>query len=270
MDFAAYLRRIAFDGSVRPDVATLEALHRAHLFAVPFENLSIGWGEPIAIDLAAHYAKIVDRRRGGFCYEQNHLFGWALERIGFRLTQLGAAVWADRDGEIGYGDPASHLLLRVDLDEPWIADVGFCDHFRAPMPLRDGFVREEEARAYRLDRETEDGEVAWTLSTRAHGGDWTPGYRFADVERPMTYFAAMCRFHQTSPRSPFTRKRLCSLAGEDGRVTLSGDDWIVTDRDGTRHVRAVADEAEAAALPRGRFGITVPRPATPEPRDERP
>lgn len=262
MDLDAYLERICYDGPLTVDTATLEALQRAHLLAVPFENLGIGWGELITIDLARHYAKIVERRRGGFCYEQNHLFAWALAQLGFTVGPLGAGVWASRDGVEGFGDPGSHLLTRVDLDEPWIADVGFGENFRAPLRLAHGLVQEQPPHAYRVERSVGAGEETWTTASREPDGTWKPGYRFANVVRPMAYFERMCRFHQTSPQSPFTRKRVCSLATPDGRITLSGDEWIVTALDGSRVVTPIADEAEATHLLKEFFGIDTPAPAS--------
>lgn len=255
MDLDAYLQRIRYDGPLAVDATTLAALQRAHLLAVPFENLDIGWGAPITIDLVRHYAKIVERRRGGFCYEQNHLFAWALAQIGFRVGPLGAGVWAVRDGVEDFGDPASHLLTRVDLDEAWIADVGFGESFRAPLRLVDGLVQEQTPNAYRVDRTVVGDEETWTTASREPDGAWKPGYRFANIVRPMSHFERMCRFHQTSPRSPFTQKRVCSLATVDGRITLSGDEWIVTSLGGSRVVTPIADEVEAVRLLKERFGI---------------
>ena len=86
-------------------------------------------------------------------------------------------------------------------------------------------MQDEGPRAFRLDRERDGGDRdAWALSTRDAQGLWTRDYRFADIARPIEYFAAMCRFHQTSPLLPFTQKRLCSLATPAGRLTLSGNE----------------------------------------------
>lgn len=255
MELDAYLHRIGHHEPVRADLATLTALHRAHLFAIPFENLDIGWGRSITIDVERHYDKLVVRRRGGFCYEQNHLFSWALERIGFRVAALGAAVWSNRDGIGRFGDPAAHLLTRVDLEDAWIADVGFGENFRTLLRLVDGMVQDQGPVAYRLDRSLVTTEATWTLSTRDATGRWEPTYRFADVARPMTYFEGMCRFKQTSPASHFTKKRLCSIAVPTGRLTLSGDEWIVSGLDGSRAVTPIADEHEAARLLERHFGI---------------
>src|SRR5690242_11838717 len=91
-DVAAYLDRIAYTGPLTPSLATLRALHLAHLRAVPFENLDIGLGRPIVLDDAALYEKIVVRQRGGFCYELNGLFARLLCELGFPVTLLSAGV----------------------------------------------------------------------------------------------------------------------------------------------------------------------------------
>lgn len=85
-DIGAYLRRIGYSGSVAPNAETLREIHRAHLFAVPFENLDIRWGREIRVDEEAFIRKIVEYRRGGFCYELNGAFGTLLRTLGFRVT----------------------------------------------------------------------------------------------------------------------------------------------------------------------------------------
>jgi N-hydroxyarylamine O-acetyltransferase len=92
MDVPAYLSRIGDTGSREPTAATLRRLHRAHMLAVPFENLDTHAGKPIVLDDEALFAKIVGRHRGGFCYELNGLFAALLHRLGFRVAMLSAGV----------------------------------------------------------------------------------------------------------------------------------------------------------------------------------
>src|SRR3954447_25028309 len=94
MEIDAYLKRIAYRGSREPTVETLRQLHRAHLLAVPFENLDIPLGNPIVLSVPSFYDKIVERRRGGFCYELNGLFAWLLEQLGFHVELLSAGVFS--------------------------------------------------------------------------------------------------------------------------------------------------------------------------------
>jgi len=245
MNIDAYLARIAVAGPSSPSPATLSALHLAHLFSVPFENLDIG-RRSIVLDGAAFFEKIVQRRRGGFCYELNGLFAALLRELGFRVTLISGQV-ATATG--GFGPEFDHLALLVELDERWLVDVGFGDSFLEPLRLDSRDVTIQGKREYRIDEA--DGE--WTLLRRETG--WEPQYRFTVEARSLADFSGMCVYHQTSPESGFTRRSLCSIATESGRVTLSGDRLIIT-RDGAREERPVA-EAERAILLREHFGVAL-------------
>ena len=247
MDIRAYLARIAYAGPLDVSPDTLRALHLAHLYAVPFENLDIHLGRRLSLDGLALFDKIVTRRRGGFCYELNGLFCGLLRELGFRVTMLSAEV-ARQAG--GFSAPLDHLALRVDLDEPWLADVGFGNGFRLPVRLDDAADQPQGASAYLI---LPDGDYR-VLMRRDAGGDWTPQDRFTYQPRALTDFAERCHFHQTSPESHFTQARICTLATSAGRVTLSGMRLIVTTFAG-RTETDLPGEAEYAATLRERFGV---------------
>lgn len=245
MDIAAYLARLAYTGPTGPSPATLAALHLAHLFAVPFENLDIG-RRPIVLEEAAFFEKIVQRRRGGFCYELNGLFAALLRELGFRVTLVSGRV-ATAAG--GFGAEFDHLALVVELDERWLLDVGFGDSFLEPLRLDSRDATVQGKREYRID------EVDGELVLLRRETEWKTQYRFSVEARALADFSGMCVYHQTSPESGFTRRSTCSIATESGRVTLSGDRLIVT-RDSVRDERPVA-EAEKAALLREHFGVVL-------------
>jgi N-hydroxyarylamine O-acetyltransferase len=250
MNVLAYLDRIGYRGPLAPTAETLRALQVAHLQAVPFENLSIHAGQPIILDLDDLFDKVVARRRGGFCYELNGLFAALLRELGFTVDLLAAGV-ARPNGS--FGPDFDHMTLAVRLAEPWLADVGFGDSFREPLLLD---AREEQVqgdRAYRID---EDGDHLVLLQRQGAEGAWEPQYRFTRRPHELPDYAEMCIYHQTSPQSHFTQKRVCSLATPDGRVTLS-DLRLITTRGGVRQERMLADEEESAAALRELFGIIV-------------
>jgi len=247
MDVHAYLARIGYDGPRAPTPEALSALHRAHLHAVPFENLDIPLGTPIELSPPALFDKVVTRRRGGFCYELNGLFGWLLGELGFAVELLSARVFNGRE----FGPEFDHMLLRVEADGPWIADVGFGDSFLEPLPLGPG-VQTQRGVDYQLVRDDPD----WTLQQRKLGADWEPQYVFSLAPHSLADFEGMCHYHQTSPDSPFTRKSVCSRATPDGRVTLSNGRLIVT-ADGQREEHDVADEAAYRALLREHFEVDL-------------
>lgn len=251
MDTNAYLERIGYRESIIHTLEALGQLQLAHLYAVPFENLSIHWGEPIVLEEAALFAKIVTRRRGGFCYEVNGLFAHLLRALGFPVQMLSAAVYANGV----YGPEFDHMTLLVRLEEYWLVDVGFGDSFRQPLRLEEREVQAGgDGRLYRLIPERDGERLGLWATPTAEPAVWEPQYSFG--LRPYTFadYAEMCHFHQTSAESPFTQKRVCTLATPDGRLTLSQNRLITTAK-GQRTERLLADEAEEAAVLRDLFGI---------------
>lgn len=247
MNVGAYLDRIGVRRPVGRDAASLRYLQVAHLLSVPFENLSIHWGEPIVLDEAALFEKVVVRRRGGFCYELNGLFAALLRELGFDVDLLAAEV-AREDG--GYGPPFDHLALRVHVGEGRLVDVGFGDSFREPLRLDASGEQVEGSDAFRIDA-VGDRRV---LSRRGVGDVWAPQYRFGLEPHDLAEYEPMCRYHQTSPDSHFTRNRVCSLATATGRITLSGMKLVETEKR-FRRERVLEDEREYDALLQGRFRI---------------
>ena len=250
MDVGAYLERLGYDGPLAPTLETLRGLHEAHYRTVPFENLDIALGRPITLGEAALFDKIVARRRGGFCYELNGLFAALLRALGFRVTLLSAGVLSQIHGD--FGPEFDHLALRVDLAEPWLADVGFGDAFCRPLQLG---ARDEQRDPEGVFRIAEfDG---WhVLEAQDAEGGWRPEYRFTLMPRALSDFAARCHYHQTSPDSGFTRHSTCSLPTATGRATVSDRRLIVT-TDGVRRETELPDEAARAAALREWFGIVV-------------
>jgi N-hydroxyarylamine O-acetyltransferase len=250
MNVEAYLQRIGYDGDRIPNAESLRNLHHAHMLTVPFENLDIHLGRPIVLDEKSLYEKIVLRRRGGFCYEANGLFAALLRELGFDVTLLSARVM---DG----GKPGpefDHLTLLVQLEERWLADVGFGDSFREPLRLDDPNVQLQNHGAYRLTR---DGEQ-WTLLARSSDNEWKPQYVFTLRPYQLADFVGMCHYHQTSAESHFTQKRVCSLATPAGRVTLSDMRLIIT-QGGERQERMLANQEEYAKALREYFGFKLDR-----------
>jgi N-hydroxyarylamine O-acetyltransferase len=220
-----YLARIHYTGSREPTAETLRALQYQHLLHVPFENLDIHWKRPIVVDTDRFLHKILEEGRGGFCYELNGAFAWLLRELGFEVKLLEARV-PTPDG--GLGPPFDHMALLV--NDEWLADVGFGDFFLHPLHLSEigdgGVVRR-------------NGELEYELSLEP---------------RELHEFAPMCDYQQFDPRASFTKRRVCTLATPDGRITLSDTKLIVT-KDGVRTETPVAAEEWNEVL-RATFGIT--------------
>jgi len=249
VDIPAYLSRIQYTGPTEANAETLRALHRAHLLAVPFENLDIDLGRKITVDEGAILDKVVVLRRGGFCYELNGAFAALLRALGFQVTLLSARVARANGDE---GPEFDHLTLRVDLEEPWLADVGFGESFLEPLRLEAGRDQLDPTGTYRLHAQGERLRMEKFVTD----GSWKPQYSFSLEPRRLEEFAGMCRYHQTSPDSSFTQNRICSRATPDGRITLS-EMKLITTRKGEREERSLGSEEEWNSILRKRFGILL-------------
>ncbi|MCI0391825.1 MAG: arylamine N-acetyltransferase [Acidobacteria bacterium] len=251
MNIAAYLDRINYHGPLAPTAETLRELQLSHLLTVPFENLSIHARQPIVLDDNALFEKIVKRRRGGFCYEANGLFAALLRALGFDVTMLSAGV-ANVEGE--FGPDFDHLALMVTIDERWLVDVGFGDSFREPLLIDKRDEQWQGERAYRIES---DGRYLILMPRDdVADGEWKAQYRFTLQPYEYSDYEEMCRYHQTSPQSHFTRGRICSRATPDGRVTLC-EMYLIITRNGERQERSLANEEEYAAMLREHFGIVL-------------
>src|SRR2546426_11979216 len=178
----AYLKRIGYAGPLKPNSNLLRNLHRAHLFAVPFENLDISFGLKIICDEDAFLRKIIERHRGGFCYELNGAFAALLRSLGFQVSLLSARVPRE-DGSLS--PEFDHLTLRVDLEEPWLADVGFGDSFMEPLRLKTGIEQEQDGRRFRI---VDFGE-SLHVERAESGGWWKTEYSFTLKPRHLREFA---------------------------------------------------------------------------------
>jgi N-hydroxyarylamine O-acetyltransferase len=252
-DVDGYLHRIGYAGPREPTADVLRQLQRAHLLAVPFENLDINpAGTPILLSGDALFDKVVARRRGGFCYELNGLFAIALEQLGYDVSLVAGQV---SRGIGTFGPEFDHLALLVRVDgATYLADVGFGDFSMEPLDLSVRGPQQPRGggKAFAVDPV---GDDVWV--TREPPGDdgWTDGYRFTVRPRRLEDFTAQCRWFETDPDSHFRKKRVCSIATADGRVTLTYTELIVT-CDGERVVTPVSPEEWPAVLA-DRFGIAV-------------
>jgi N-hydroxyarylamine O-acetyltransferase len=265
LDVGAYLRRIGYEGAVRPSPGVLAGLSLAHLRAVPFENLDIvPLGRPIQLEPAALFAKIVRGGRGGFCFELNGLLAAILEEIGFGVERL-ASQFAQESG--GYSHSRDHLMLGVTAtaaDERgpagsrWLVDVGAgTTSLASPADFPDeiGVGAETppdpaDGSSYRVERSPEFAHL-WR---RLPGEPWTESNRIDLTPLRLDDFRERCLELQTSPESVFTSGSICSHLTPNGRVTIRDGRLIVT-TDGVRTERPLPDETAIGAALAEYFGI---------------
>jgi N-hydroxyarylamine O-acetyltransferase len=249
MDTAAYLARIGYTGPLDPDPEMLCALHLAHLYRVPFENLDISLGREIRCDETCFLHKIIELRRGGFCYELNGAFAALLRALGFPVTLLSARV-AREDGSAS--PDFDHLALRVDLEDPWLVDVGFGDSFLEPLRLQSDIEQEQGRQRFRI---VEVGD-AMIVQRKIDEAPWKSQYQFTQRPHQLADFEERCRYQQTSPESHFTRQRICTLPTREGRITLS-DLKLIRTVGKAREERMLANEEEWRAALIEYFGVRL-------------
>ncbi|MFE7514061.1 arylamine N-acetyltransferase [Streptomyces sp. NPDC057540] len=254
LDLDAYLARIGYDigcdGELAPDLRTLTALHRAHVTAIPFENLDVALGRDIPLDLKSVQAKLIGRRRGGYCYEQNSLFAAVLERIGFHVAGRGARN-RSRGATL---PPVTHALLAVTVEgEQWLADVGFGWQGPVePVPLRDGARVEQSGWTFGIAVEDEGVHVLRAL--RPEG--WTDLYAFSPQSLYPGDFLIMNHYSSSHPLSRFLGQVVVQKPGADVRASLLRERLSTLHVDGGTGERNVG-VAELAEVLEAEFGIEL-------------
>lgn len=250
-DLSAYLARIGHHGAVRTDLATLRALHCAHVGAIPFENLDIQRGLPVRTDPDGIFAKLVGDRRGGYCFEQNGLLFLALTAVGFDCRRVMGRV------RLG-GDPGglSHLILLVTIEGVrFVCDVGFgSSSLVEPLPL-DG--QEHVLAGDRLRVRPADWHPGWEVEVWRDDA-WSGLYWFND--QPLVEMDIVFGNHFTSchPHSRFVQNRIAARSTPHDRHTLFNNLYRLR-RDGELVEEVlIHDEASFRAILADRFGLSLP------------
>lgn len=249
MEVDRYLARIGVDAAGAPDLEQLERLMRAHLLAVPFENLDIHLGIPVRLDLARFYRKVVLAHRGGGCYELNGLFAHLLRTLGYRVDLLAGRVVRPHKR----GHDFDHLALRVTLgDRAYLVDVGFGDGIRRPMELEVGAHERFGERDFILAER--DGALCLELT---HDGIFDKGIVLSPQPRELSEFEHRRHQHHSDPRHWFARTRIVTLATPTGRRTLMNDHYRVTE--GARVIDTEVPRWQYLTVLRRDFGIHLDR-----------
>lgn len=235
------MQRIHWSGSARPTLETLDRLMRAHNHNLPFENIDVQLGVPLTTNVEEAYDKIVNRNRGGWCYEHNGVLGWALSEIGFEVRRISASVMRQ---SVGANAHANHLTLIARLpgeDSRWLVDAGFGGSLLHPLPL-------EETSAHHSPfdvglRKLDDGH--WQFWENMGNGEIT--FDFKDAPADERGMEARCKYLQTDEDSSFVKKLVCELRRPDAHLSLRGRVLReTTDHGKTERILNSADELLSA------------------------
>ncbi|WP_374446563.1 arylamine N-acetyltransferase [Stella sp.] len=246
----AYLARLGLSPPLDAGIETLTAIHRAHLRTFAWEALDAFMGWPSTVDPQDAFAKMVEGRRGGWCYEMNGLMGAALAALGFRVTRLCGAVERQR---LGDGATGNHLTLQVDLDRPYLAEAGLADAIVEPVPMAVGPIRQRG-----FDFALVAPEDGW-LRFENHPQGMARSFDFRPGGRDERSIAAAHRWLSGDPASPFTGSLALFRHTGEGYVSLHGDRLRRT-TPGRADERQLRGADEFAAVLEAVFAVDLPRP----------
>jgi N-hydroxyarylamine O-acetyltransferase len=252
----AYFGRIGYGGARQPTLETLRALQLHHTQAIAFENLDPLLRRPARLDAESLQQKLVREGRGGYCFEQNLLFGHALRALGFRVTGLGGRVlWYTADDAV---TPRTHMLLRVDLDDAtYIADAGFgVQTPTGPLRLEPDIEQDTPHEPYRLARRAD------TFLMQAKIGDgWKTLYRFGLEEQLLPDYEIVSWYLSNHPESRFVNALMAARPAPGRRYTLRNNEFTVRILGGGVERQVLASVAEMRAALEGPLGLRLPRSA---------
>jgi arylamine N-acetyltransferase len=255
LDLGAYFDRINYGGPAEPTLEVLQDLMTAHTGSIPFENLDPLMGVPVDdLSLEALTDKLVYRRRGGYCYEQNGLMGYALTEIGFRVRRLaGRVVWMlPPDAPLG---AQTHTVLAVTFpgsQGSFLVDVGFGGQtLTSPIRLQTGNAQQTTHEPYRLN----DRGEGLVLQAQVRD-EWQPLYTFGTQTVPQIDLTVGSWYVSTHPSSIFVTGLMVALTTEDARYNLAGRNLTIHRADGSEKIR-LDDAAAVVDALGGRFGIDV-------------
>lgn len=251
MNTQSYLKRINYHQPLKADKETLFQIHEAHLYHIPFENLNIQYDIPIVLTKEALYQKVMEEKRGGFCYEMNGLFRELLNEIGYKTALIAASV-IDKHGVVGH--KYDHAALIVDLEKRWLVDVGFGgDSFVWPKELKLGVVQRDMHDFYKFEKYNEH---QWMLLQSGDGEHFTKQYIFSFEEEQLQNFEEQCQLKQTKEDGYFKMNLICTKATPEGRISIFNDRLTIKDRRG-KEFRKIENEAELFNLLATAYGIPI-------------
>jgi len=249
MDTKEYLSRIEFFGKTKVDLNTLNQLHQNHVFHIPFENLDIQNGQKLHLEESKLFNKIINSRRGGFCYELNYLFLSLLKNLGFDAKMISARIFDNDD----FGPEFDHMAIIVSLgNEEWLADVGFGDLFIKPLKINLEIEQIDGGNTFKISLFSEQ---SYLLSKSENGLDFEKKYVFETNEKKLEQFLPQCKLKQQSPDSYFVQNKVCTIVQKSGRKTIFNSKYIEK-KHGNKTELLIKNKEQEKRILEKEFGMT--------------
>jgi N-hydroxyarylamine O-acetyltransferase len=253
MNLESYFDRIGFRGHPQPDFETLAALHLLHPAAIPFENLSTLLGDRVQLTPNALAAKLIRQRRGGYCFEQNSLFLYVLDSIGFNVLPLAARVIWNQDR--GLVNPRTHMALLAEIaGDRYLCDVGFGGAtLTAPLAFVPAI---EQATPHEPFRILAEGDL-FRLEVK-QGAVWRAAYEFDLQPQQAIDYEAMNHYVQTHPDSHFRTVLMAARPDRSGRFALNNNQFTRYRNGKPTEIRSIETVDGLKTLLETEFQISLP------------
>jgi N-hydroxyarylamine O-acetyltransferase len=251
MNLAAYFERIGYTGTNSPTLENLRKLQTAHLMAVPFENLNLHIPREIILDEKLLFAKIVNEKRGGYCFEQNGLFSAILREMGYDVQRIESVMYNHETQR--FSVTMCHMGLMVTIEgKRHLVDVA--SNFLEPLDIDNREIQTQKTGRFQIQY---DGEK-YSLHSQLNGAEkLLLTYIFFTVPHDLEDYEPANDYMQHSQHSSFTQKRVCTQLKANGRYTLSDRLFVYTDWNGVREERLIESEEQFHALLAEHFGIRL-------------
>lgn len=252
-DVNAYLERIETTHT-GCSLASLDNLVLSHQLTVPFEDLDSNYYHRAAsCSIEDLYQKIVVKKRGGYCFEQNALFVSLLQALGYKAYSGTAKVIRNKD--ITTPILILHRVNFVEFEDGlYFCDVGY----GGPMPsfaikVEDGSTRSCSGETFHIRKHTGPW---WILSRTTSEGTMEDILMFNTAPYENCDFFVLSHYASTSPLSVFVQLLLVNKRLKNGSVSITNDAFTRTEDGETTTCKIESDE-HLRELLKEHFGIVL-------------
>lgn len=245
-DIPAYLEALGVEPAA-PSLDLLEKLHLAHVHTLTFANVDVLLGRHPGVTPDVIQAQLIERQRGGYCFEHAQIFAAALEYLGFSVRRTLGRVHS-------LAGARTHTTVHVDLEgRRYLCDPGFGFSITGPIPLEDGAVRMEGDRQFGIEQRVDNGSRVWALTRQGKAEHFMDELAVHPVDMRTGH-----HFTSTSPQSVFTQHLMVMRHTDKGHVTVT-EGAVTTRSPGRATEHREISAAEAVHLTRD-LGVRLSDP----------